>query len=231
MKGRLLRLPFVLYQIMKKVNYSVLVSLIAILLFSTGAKIEKSENTYFTVAGAKYKVDLKNSKISWNIKTSRGANNGELRIKSGNVVEEKNRVKSAEILMDMTAIVIRSIPPGIVNMKAVTILNTESFFDVAKFPTAMIEITKTTPKQSNTFEVNGFLTIKGRRQPIRFTMEGSFSDGHFEGTTKNIVVNRTLYDIRYTTSGDAAEKELETRVEDAIDDSFIIDVFLVADKE
>jgi hypothetical protein len=62
-------------------------------------------------------------------------------------------------------------------------------------------------------------------------MEGGFAGGHFEGTTKNIVVNRTLYDIRYTTSGDAAEKELETRVEDAIDDSFNIDVYLVADKE
>lgn len=231
MKGRHLRLPFVLSQIMKKVNYSVLAFLLSVLVISTSAKIEKTKSSSFNLAGETYAVDLRNSKINWNIKTSRGANNGELRIKSGSVVEDRNRVKNAEILMDMTAIVIKSIPPGIVNMKAVTILNTESFFDVGKFPTALIEITKTIPKQTNIFDVIGFLTIKGRRQPIRFTMEGSFGGGHFEGTAKNIVVNRNLYDIRYTTNGDASEKELESRVEDAIDDSFTIDVFLVADKE
>lgn len=215
---------------MKNHSYPlILVSAIVLLVSTSATKIKPSTPT-FTIAGTTYEVDLKNSKINWNIKTSRGANNGELRIKSGYVLEEKGTVKKSEILMDMTAIMIRSIPPGIVNMKAVTILNTESFFDVGKFPTSLIEITKTTPKSATSFEVIGFLTIKARRQPIRFTMDGGFNYGHFEGKAKNIVVNRNLYDIRYTTNGDAAEKELEGRVEDAIDDSFTIDVFLVADK-
>lgn len=177
-----------------------------------------------------YTIDLKNSKILWNIKTSRGANNGELLIKSGTFTEENKSVKNADILMDMTAIQIRSIPPGIVNMKAVTILNTESFFDVAKYPTARLEITKTVKKSETTFEVNGFLTIKGRRHPIRFMMEGGFADGHFEGTSKNIIVNRGLYNIRYT-SDNNGDKDFDGKVEDAIDESFTIDVFIVADKE
>jgi polyisoprenoid-binding protein YceI len=176
-----------------------------------------------------YTLDLKNSKILWNIKTSRGGNNGELLIKDGRMIEEDNMVKSATIDMDMTAIQIRSIPPGIVNMKAVTILNTESFFDVARFPTSKLEITKTTKKSTNSFEVNAFLTIKGRRHPIRFTMEGSFNNGHFEGTSKGIVVNRNLYDIRYVSGDGNIDKELDTKIEDAIDQSFTIDVFVVAD--
>ncbi len=177
-----------------------------------------------------YTLDLKNSKIMWNIKTSRGGNNGELLIKSGVMLEENNLVKSATIEMDMTAIQIRSIPPGVVNMKAVTILNTESFFDVARFPTAKLEITRATKKSEKSFEVNGFLTIKGRRNPIRFMMEGGFNNGHFEGTSKNIIVNRNLYNIRYVSSGGDIDKELDTKIEDAIDQSFTIDVFVVADK-
>lgn len=177
-----------------------------------------------------YVIDLKSSKIMWNIKTSRGGNNGELLIKNGVMVEENNLVKSATIEMDMTAIQIRSIPPGIVNMKAVTILNTESFFDVARFPTSKLEIIRATKKSDNSFEVNGFLTIKGRRNPIRFMMEGGFNNGHFEGTSKNIIVNRNLYNIKYVSSDGNIDKELDTKVEDAIDQSFTIDVFVVADK-
>ncbi len=176
-----------------------------------------------------YVLDLKNSKILWNIKTSRGGNNGELLIKEGRMIEEDNMVKSATIEMDMTAIQIRSIPPGIVNMKAVTILNTESFFDVARFPTSKLEITRTVKKSSNTFEVSGFLTIKGRRHPIRFPMEGGFNNGHFEGRSKGIAVNRNLYDIRYVSGDGNIDKELDTKIEDAIDQSFTIDVFVVAD--
>jgi polyisoprenoid-binding protein YceI len=216
---------------MKKFNYPLLFVSILIVFATSSATTKYSRNPTITIADVAYDVDLRNSKINWNIKTSRGANNGELRIKSGFVTEDNGVVKKAEILMDMTAIMIRSIPPGIVNMKAVTILNTESFFDVAKFPTSLMEITRTIQKTSNTFEVIGFLTIKGRRQPIRFTMTGGFNYGHFEGKAKNIVVNRNLYDIRYTTSGDVSEKEFEGRVEDAIDDSFTIDVFIVADKK
>jgi polyisoprenoid-binding protein YceI len=115
-------------------------------------------------------------------------------------------------------------------MKAVTILNTESFFDVARFPTSKLEIIRTTQKSSNTFEVNGFLTIKGRRNPIRFLMEGGFNNGHFEGSSKNIIVNRNLYNIKYVSSDGAIDKELDTKIEDAIDQSFTIDVFVVADK-
>lgn len=194
------------------------------LLFIGASKIEHKPNVNA------YILDLKNSKILWNIKTSRGANNGELLIKSGTFTEENKTVKSADILMDMTAIQIRSIPPGIVNMKAVTILNTESFFDVAKFPTSRLEIVRTVKKSENNFEVNGFLTIKGRRNPIRFMMEGGFVDGHFEGTSKNIIVNRGLYNIRYT-SDNNNDKDFDGKVEDAIDESFTIDVFIVADKE
>ena len=187
-------------------------------------------NTEVILNENEYVIDLKNSKILWNIKTSRGGNNGELLIKSGVMKEENNQVKSATIDMDMTAIQIRSIPPGIVNMKAVTILNTESFFDVARFPTSKLEIMRTTQKSSNTFEVNAFLTIKGRRNPIRFLMEGGFNNGHFEGSSKNIIVNRNLYNIKYVSSDGTIDKELDTKIEDAIDQSFTIDVFVVADK-
>jgi polyisoprenoid-binding protein YceI len=201
---------------------------ISLLLLGASPAIKSNSNSHKPVA-SEYVIDLKNSKILWNIKTSRGGNNGELLIKSGTMLEDRNQVLSANIEMDMTAIQIRSIPPGIVNMKAVTILNTESFFDVARFPTSRLEIVRTTPKSSNSFEVNGFLTIKGRRNPIRFLMEGGFSNGHFEAQSKNITVNRNLYNIKYSSNDGNIDKELDTKIEDAIDQSFTIDVFIVAD--
>lgn len=178
-----------------------------------------------------YAVDLKNSKILWNIKTSRGSNNGVLLLRNGVIKEEYNQVKSSMIEMDMTAIQINSIPPGIVNMKAVTILNTESFFDVARYPSSTLEITRCTPKSSSSFEANGYLTIKGRRNPIRFLMQGGFSNGHFSGVSKNIIVNRDLYNIKYTSAEGTTDKELDLKVEDAIDQSFTIDVYIVANIE
>lgn len=212
---------------MKKALSILLLIPIGILLLGSKNIDTNTESTNLENA---YTLDLKNSKILWNIKTSRGGNNGELLIKSGTFSEENKNIKAADILMDMTAIQIRSIPPGIVNMKAVTILNTESFFDVAKFPTSRLEITKTIRKSESSFEVLGFLTIKGRRNAIRFLMEGQFADGHFEGTSKNIIVNRGLYNIRYTTDNNT-DKDFDAKVEDAIDESFTIDVFIVADKE
>lgn len=232
MKGKLLRLPFLFYQTMKKLNYPLLIIVSALFIVLTSAVNPKSNRTNtFVLAENVYEVDIKNSKINWNIKTSRGANNGELKIKTGAINVDKNKIKNANIELDMTGIVVRSIPPGIINMKAISVMNTQSFFDVGRFPTSLIEITRTTQRSSTSFDVNGFLTIKGRRQPLKFTMEGQFSDGHFEGTAKNITINRKAYDIRYVASGDPAEKELEGRIEDAIDDSFTIDVFLVADKK
>ena len=219
---------------MKRINFLLFATAILSFTFLTAASPTKSKSKSsqptITLANSTYIVDLKSSKITWNIKTSRGANSGDLKIKDGQISEDKNRVKQATINMDMTAIIIRSIPPGIVNMKAVTILNTESFFDVARYPTSLLEITKTIQKSDDTFEAIGFLTIKAKRQPIRFTMTGSFNYGHFEGTAKNIAVNRRLYDIRYTSGGDLDEKDLEGKIENAIDDSFTIDVFIVADK-
>jgi polyisoprenoid-binding protein YceI len=177
-----------------------------------------------------YKIDLKKSKILWFIKTSKGSNNGELLINNGVMKEENNLVKSAFIEIDMMAIKIRSIPPGIVNMKAVTILSTESFFDVARFPTSTLEIIQTTKKSDTSFEVFGFLTIKGRRNSIRFIMDGGFNNGHFEGIAKNIIINRNLYNIKYVSSVNKIDKKLDTQIEDSIDQSFTIDVFVVADK-
>jgi polyisoprenoid-binding protein YceI len=204
--------------------------LIPITALFISAKPELPKSTeHNAMAPAEYVIDLKNSKILWNIKTSRGGNNGELLIKSGSMLEENRQVLTANIEMDMTAIQIRSIPPGIVNMKAVTILNTESFFDVARYPTSRLEINRTIPKSSNSFEVTGFLTIKGRRHPIRFLMEGGFANGHFEGKSKNITVNRNLYNIKYSSNDGTIDKELDNKVEDAIDQSFTIDVFIVAD--
>lgn len=216
---------------MKKFNFflaSNLILLITALIFISAKSLNFTKKEPLN-ALSEYEIDLRNSKILWNIKTSRGGNNGELLIKSGTMLEDKNMVKSSEILIDMTAIQIRSIPPGIVNMKAVTILNTESFFDVAKHPTAKLEITKTVAKSSSSFEVIGFLTIKGRKNPIRFLMEGGFFQDHFEGRSKNIVVNRNLYDIRYESENNT-DKEFDLKVEDAIDNSFSIDVFIVANK-
>ncbi len=220
-------MPFLFFYIMKKLFILLLftTSFISISAISAYDKNTSEDNLKVN----EYTLDLKNSKIMWNIKTSRGGNNGELLIKSGVMLEENSLVKSATIEMDMTAIQIRSIPPGVVNMKAVTILNTESFFDVARFPTAKLEINRATKKSDNSFEVNGFLTIKGKRNPIRFLMEGGFNNGHFEGSSKNIIVNRNLYNIKYVSSDGNIDKELDTKIEDAIDQSFTIDVFVVAD--
>lgn len=217
---------------MKKLNYPLLfVASALFVVFTSAVNPKTSSSSTFKLAENVYEVDLKNSKVNWNIKTSRGANNGEIKIKTGVLNVDKNKIKNANIELDMTGIVVRSIPPGIINMKAISVMNTQSFFDVGRYPTSLIEITRTIQKSSTSFDVTGFLTIKGRRQPIKFTMEGQFNDGHFEGTSKNIAVNRKAYDIRYVSSGNSEEKELEGRIEDAIDDSFTIDVFIVADKQ
>jgi hypothetical protein len=60
--------------------------------------VYNTSNTEETLKENEYVIDLKNSKILWNIKTSRGGNNGELLIKSGVMQEENNQVPFHQVL-------------------------------------------------------------------------------------------------------------------------------------
>jgi polyisoprenoid-binding protein YceI len=96
-------------------------------------------------------------------------------------------------------------------------LKSDDFFGVANYPTATLVFKDVTASGKNAYAVSGELTIKGKTNPVTFTISIYGSKA-----TASLKVDRTEYDVRY---GSAS-------FFDGLKDKAIYDEFdLVADLE
>jgi polyisoprenoid-binding protein YceI len=114
------------------------------------------------------------------------------------------------------------------NQKLTGHLKSDDFFSVEKNPTSTFTITKVTPiakakAGGPNFTITGNLTIKGITNPITFPAMVKANGASAEALAK-IDIDRTKWDIKYRSGllGTAADK--------IIDDTFTLDVKLVAGK-
>lgn len=162
-----------------------------------------------------FSVDTKNSTLKWTGKKVAGQHNGSIEIKSGSLKIEKNAIVSGEFTIDMTSITNEDLE-GEWNQKLVGHLKSDDFFGVEKYPTATLKITESGSFKKGEAPVKGQLTIKGKTHPIEFTAKKNGNT-----YTATIVVDRTLYDVRY-----GSGKFFDNLGDKAIDDDFTMDVKL-----
>ena len=168
-----------------------------------------------------YSVDVAKSTITWvGKKVTGSSHNGTTVLKSGSLNVNGKNVTGGSFVIDMTAI-----KDAEGSEKLEGHLKADDFFGTDKFPTSAFVITKVAGSGTKV-NITGNLTIKGITKPISFPATVAVNaDGTVSALAGKITVDRTKYDIKYSSSsffGSLGDK--------AIDDNFEIGVKLVAKK-
>lgn len=147
----------------------------------------------------RYKIQPKNSKITWYAEKVTGSHYGDLSILNGNISVENNQIIAGTASVDMTSITVSDIEHAEYNAKLVKHLKGKDFFDTENHKAATFEMTKFVAKKGEedaNYEIQGILTIKGISQPVRFPAKISFKENALQARG-TIVFDRTKYDIQY----------------------------------
>jgi polyisoprenoid-binding protein YceI len=181
----------------------------------------------FAVGATKGEMPAKSveAKIGWEAKKVIGSGHqGELKLKTGSLVMEKDKIKSGEFVIDMTSLKNTDITDEKMNAKLIGHLKSDDFFSIEKHPTALLTITKVETAKDGKHMMSGDLTIKGIKKPISFPAEIK-NEKNAVMAKSVITVDRTAYDIKYNSL-----KFFSAIGDKAINDTFTVTVDLTAKK-
>ncbi|WP_310397357.1 YceI family protein [Hymenobacter sp.] len=142
------------------------------------------------VATATYRLDPATSTLTWTGHAEAGtwAPQGTIRLREGSVVTAGQVVRAARVVVDMATIAHEQAPLA-------EHLRNADFFDVAKFPTAVFELT-----EFRAGKARGTLTLKGTTKPVEFPVTVTPApDGglRLRGTA---TLDRTEFGINYNSA-------------------------------
>ena len=180
--------------------------------FNVAAYAQKAEN---------FVVNPSKSLVKWSGKKIVGGNTeGTILISKGSLVFGNKQLKSGEIVMDTKSINSEKASPRLVSH-----LKNEDFFDVEKFPTGSFVITSVKTDKT-TAQISGKMTIKGITKDLSFPAEITYGKDVVVAKAGGVKVNRTLFDVKYRSGS------LFSGLGDgAIEDDFILDITLIAEKK
>jgi polyisoprenoid-binding protein YceI len=148
---------------------------------------------FLSSVGAQNKLtaDTAKTKLFWLGEKVTGQHTGTIKLQSGWLDLEDNKIVSGEFNIDMA-----TLQETENNAQLMGHLKSDDFFGVVKFPVAKLVLTGSTPLDKGSGTVTGNLTIKDITNPIEFKATMQKKD---EGTWfyANITVDRTKYNIRY----------------------------------
>ncbi len=172
---------------------------------------------------AVYKLDLTKSTIVWTGKKVTGSHTGNIKIKSGSLVMDKDQIKSGSFEIDMTSMTTTGMDAD-GSKKLIGHLSSADFFNVASFPTAKFVISQATKLKDGTYSITGDLTVKGITKAVTFTASVPGND-KMKTAIGKVVVDRTKYDIKY-----GSKSFFDNLGDKVIDDNFELDLNLVFNK-
>jgi polyisoprenoid-binding protein YceI len=174
---------------------------------------------------ANFKIQKSSSTVNWTGKKVLGLHTGSINIAEGFIEITDNLIKSGEIQMDMTSIVITDIEDKKTHDDFLAHLNNDDFFSVDKFNIAKLAISGSEKTDNNKLKVEGVLTIKDISHPVSFVASVEiFSD--LLHSLGEITIDRTLYNIRY-----GSGKFLQNLGDSLIYDDFVLQFKLIAQKQ
>jgi polyisoprenoid-binding protein YceI len=152
----------------------------------------------FTKKSTAVKMDvaLKQSKIDWAATKKTGYHNGIIKLKSGDVQVENNKLVGGKFTIDVTSINATDMENPTDNGLVKHILG-KDFLETETYPEATFEITKVDYKNERDVNITGNLTMKGLTLPLVFPATVNSADekrffayGHFN-------IDRTLWGVNY----------------------------------
>lgn len=156
------------------------------------------------------------SKITWVGKKVTGQHEGTINFLDGLLTFKSNKLVAGTFTVDMKSISTTDLT-GEYKDKLDGHLKADDFFGVEKFPTASLVFKKVTPVNATTYTIVADLTIKGKMNPVTFTMVTSAT-----GASADLKVNRAKYDVQY-----GSETFLGSLGDKAIYDDFDLKIKLV----
>jgi polyisoprenoid-binding protein YceI len=141
-------------------------------------------------------IDVTKSTINWKGEKVTGEHNGTITIKSGKLEMSGNKLVGGEFVIDMSSIECTDLD-GEYKTKLENHLKSDDFFGVSKYPESKLKITSVSgSKKEGTYTVSADLTIKGIKKNVDF-MVNLISDNGVLVANTNIIVDRSIYNIRY----------------------------------
>jgi polyisoprenoid-binding protein YceI len=142
-------------------------------------------------AQEKFNADTLKTNLLWFGEKVTGQHTGTVKLESGWINWQDNRIISGEFNIDMA-----TIKESEGNQQLEGHLKSDDFFAVVKFPVTKLVITGSTPFDKGNGIVSGTLTIKGITNPVEFKAAMQKKDNGL-WFFANIVIDRTKYNIRY----------------------------------
>ncbi len=178
----------------------------------------------FTPPVENYKVDLNRSKIEWTGKKVTGQHTGEIKLASGELKVEKQKLTSGVFELDMNSITTTDLT-GTSATKLLGHLKSDDFFSTEGNPTSKFVITKVEHQQSDKAQITGDLTIKGITNTLTFPASIKQKNGVLVAIANGVKVDRTKYNIKY-----GSKNFMSGLGDKAIDDDFELNINIVAKK-
>ncbi|WP_296384728.1 YceI family protein [Winogradskyella sp.] len=147
--------------------------------------------SFTTVEGDKKEIKLENSKVVWKGYKVTGSHEGIISITSGHLNFDKNLLTGGSFEIDMSTITVTDLE-GEYKGKFEGHLKSDDFFGVEKFPTASLDFTKVKSTGTNSYNVTGDITIKGKTETISFDLSV-----YGNKANASLKIDRTKFDVRY----------------------------------
>ena len=166
-----------------------------------------------------YKVDSKNSKITWKGYKPTGSHEGTIMLQSGEIEMHGDKLKGGTFVADMA-----TIKDADGSEKLEGHLKSADFFEIEVFATAKFEITKVHYHDGGV-DITGNLTMKDITKEITF---GATVFADKEAVTlksETIIINRADYNIKYK-----SQSFFDDLKDKFINDEFDLQVSIVATK-
>ena len=139
----------------------------------------------------KKEVNTQASTVTWKGYKVLGSHTGTLKISEGNLLFDNNVLTGGDFVIDMQTLAVTDLE-GDYKQQLEGHLKSDDFFGVDKFTEATLEFTNVKATSKNSYEVDGVLEIKGKRENISF----DFSV-YGNKATASLKIDRTKFDIRY----------------------------------
>jgi len=175
-----------------------------------------SLTSFVSIYESSYKIDVDNSVLKWtgfHLGKSY-EHNGNIKLKSGNLVVESGKITGGDFVIDMTSITNNDLT-GAKNTKLVDHLKSDDFFNTEKYPEARLVISKIEGAKAT-----GEVTIRGITAPISFEFSTEETSDNKIVATATLSIDRTKHEVSY---GWTVENAM-------LSNEFRIDVKLVATK-
>lgn len=151
-----------------------------------------------------HSIDIEKSNLFWIGKKIHDNHYGTIKIKNGKIFIKEGKVEKAFLKVDMNSIKCTDIESEEYNNKLVRHLKNQDFFEVDKYPYAVIflnfklkeDLAENKLTDTNLYIANGFISIKKIRQSFSENFIITHKNNVFH-TTGEIEIDRTNFNIKY----------------------------------